>query len=215
MATSVKETTIIQGEHAPGAVAVEELPFMRVRLPLLQPNQKDLIAVKRANDRTVALVRRYAILTENLPMVKSQTMSCFEAVEGKNGAVSLRICNRAKFDAIKQSVADMEEEQSRLEQAIRELDALRCGYLSEMQDARSSLAAIEGQQRQMLSGIAAGALQRGGNRRQDPEAVLQGDQLYQQRKTQAESQIATAKKALDVLIPKIEKIEAILSTCGC
>jgi len=84
-----------------------------------------------------------------------------------------------------------------------------------MQDTRSSLAAIEPQQRQMLSGVAANALQRGEHRRQEPEAVLKGDQIYQQRKTQAENQIATAKKALDALIPKIEKIEDILNEAGC
>jgi hypothetical protein len=88
--------------------------------------------------------------------------------------------------------------------------------LDELQATRSSLAGVEGQQRQLLNTFATSALQRGGaNRRQGPEAILAADQLYQQKKTQVESQIVTAKKGLDELMPKIEKIEEILSSCRC
>jgi len=202
----------------PGAVTVtvEELPFFRARVGLLQP-QTDLISRKRAGDRTVEIVRRYAILSENLPMVKSQTMSCLEAIEGKGGAVSLRICNRGKFDAIKQSVREMEEEQSRLEQAVRALQDLigPADFLDEMLSRRDSLSSVEGQQRAMLSTWASAAIQKSSNKRKSAEEALAGDEIYQSKKTQAEGQIQRAKAALEPLIPQIERIETILSGAGC
>jgi len=216
MAAIAREPTVAQGEPTPGSAgAVEELPFMKARLHLLQPERSDLVAVKRAQDRTVLVVRRYLIIQENLAIARAQTLSCCEAVEGKGGAVSLKICDRSKFDVIKQSIAEMEEETGKLEQAIRELDSIHCGILQEMQATRDSLQGIEPQQRQMLSSVAAGALQRGGNKRQPPEEILAGDQIYLQRKTQVESQIATAKKEMGVLSPEIEQIEDILAGVGC
>jgi len=72
------------------------------------------------------------------------------------GLLYLRLKSRGPIETT--MCLRQEEETGKLERAIRELDSLRCGFLSEMHDTRSSLAAIEPQQRQLLSGIASAAI---------------------------------------------------------
>jgi hypothetical protein len=215
MAASVREAAITQGEHMPGAVAIEQLPFMRVRLPLCAPGLTGSLDRKRAGDRTVHLAGRWKILSDDLPKIRAQTVTCLQATEGKNGALVLKIADRPKFDALKKSIADYEEHIANTEDAIRELDGMHAGFLSEMQDTRSSLEAVEAQQQQLLSSHAAAALQRGARLRQSPEKVLEADQLYQDKKATIERQIATAKQNLAKLAPEIAKIESILAGVGC
>jgi hypothetical protein len=193
------------------------LPFVRGRIHPYQDDIPEVIASQRSHDRTAILVRKYLTLVDNLPMIKSQTLTCCEVAESKGGAVVLRIFDRPKFEAIKQSIHDQEEQITAIEAAMRELDSMHCGWIDEMLATRSSLAHVEPQQRQLLSTFATAALQRGTglNRRQGPEACLASDQIYQKKKAQVEKQIETAKKGLDDLIPRIEKIESILSSCGC
>lgn len=195
-------------------VPISELPFMRVRLDLLQP-QRDAVGRQRAQDRTALLVAKWKILNETLPMIRSSTLSTLEAVEGKAGVVSLRICYREKYDAIQKSIKETTEGITELEQAARELDEMHAGFLSEMRNTRSSLLGVENQQRAMLNTWASSAIQRGANSRKSIEDILSGDQLYQGRKAKVEFQISNAKKALDTLSPEIEKIETILASVGC
>jgi len=196
-------------------VPIKDLPWVRARLSLFQAGNRDAVALKRAQDRTSLLVRRWQTLTENLSMIRAQTMTAIEATESKGGAVTLRIFDRPKFDAIKQSIRSQEEQITGLEGAIRELDGMHAGFISEMHDLRSSLGAVEAQQRTMLNSWAATALQKRPNIRLPAEEVLATDQLYLQKKAQVETQIKNAKEGLDVLLPQIEKVEAILEGVGC
>ena len=216
MAASVKETTITTdaGISPAALIPVEELPFVRARLALLQP-QSDAVSRQRAQDRTVLLVAKWKILNETLPMIRSSTLSTLEAVEGKAGVVSLRICYREKYDAIQKSIKETTGGITELEQASRELDEMHAGFLSEIHNTRSSLLGVENQQRAMLNTWASSAIQRGANTRKSVEDILANDQLYQGTKSKVEFQISNAKKALDKLSPEIEKIESILASVGC
>jgi len=209
-ASVIREATIPQGEP----VAVEELAFMRERLPLLQPGLLRPGDRKRAQDRTVHLAGRWKILSDDLPKIRAQTLTCLEASEGKGGAVVLRIADREKFDSLKESIKTYQEQIATTEDAIRALDEMHAGFLDELHDTRSSLAGAEAQQRQLLSSVATGALLRGSRLRQAPEAVLEQDQIYQAQKGRCEFQIATAKKKLAEVVSEIEKIEAILTAAG-
>jgi chromosome segregation ATPase len=213
MAANVREATIITQENP--ILPIEELPFMRARLPLIQPGLRDPHDRRHAGDRTVGLVGRWRALSDTLPKIRAATLACCEAVESKTGAVSLRVFDRPKFANHKAAIIEHEEQIARLETAILGLDEMHAGFLYELQDTRSSLAATEAQQQQLLSTHAAAALQRGARLRQSPEAVMEADQLYQNQKATIERQIATAKQNLAKLAPEIEKIEAILSGVGC
>lgn len=207
--------TITQGEPEAAIVPIAELPFMRARLPLCSPNLTGAIERKRAQDRTVHVAGRWKILSDDLPKIRAQTVTCLQATEGKNGAVVLKIADREKFDNLQSSIKSYEEQIANIEIAIRALDAMHAGFLSEMQDTRSSLATVESQQQQLLSTHAAAALQRGARLRQSPEAILEQDQLYQGQKAMIERQISTSKQNLAKLAPEIEKIEDVLARAGC
>jgi hypothetical protein len=215
MAANVKEAVASQGETTPGAVAITELPFFRARADLLQPGQHSATERKRSQDRTVLVVSKWVILNENLPMMRSQTLSCCEVSEGKGGAVVLKIHDKAKFAAVRESIASTEQEIAVTENAIRALDEMHAGFLSELHDTRTILQGVEGQQRQLLSNTAAAALQRGARLRLPPEAILEQDEIYQTQKTKCESQIATAKRNLAKFEDEITRIEAILDGVGC
>jgi chromosome segregation ATPase len=206
MATIAQESPI---------VPIAELPFVAQRLALLQPGQHSALDRKRVGDRTVLLIARWKILSENLPMIRAATLDCCEAVEAKGGAVTLKVFDRPKFANHKAAIREHEEQIAALEGAIRKLDEMHAGFVGELQDTRSSLSSVEPQQRQLLSGVAATALQRGARLRQTPEVILGQDQIYQAQKAKVEGQIATAKENLAKVEPEIEKIEAILSGVGC
>ena len=216
MAASVKEATIAPGEHEAAIVPIAELPFMRARLPLCAPGLTGAIDRKRAGDSTVHLAGRWKILSDDLPKIRAQTVTCLQATEGKNGAVVLKIADREKFDNLQSSIKNYEEQIGALENAIRELNAIcPVDYLDELRATADSLRGTEPQQQQLLSTHATVALQRGVRLRQSPEMVLEHDQLYQSQKATIERQIATSKQNLAKVMPKIEKIEAILASVGC
>ena len=208
---TLREATITQESPV---LPIEELPFVAQRLPLLQPGLRDANDRRRAQDRTCGLVGRWKVLSDTLPKIRAATLACCEAVEAKGGAVTLKVFDRPTFINHKAAIKEHEEQIGNLESAIRELDEMHAGFLSEMQDTRSSLATIEGQQRQMLSGVAANTLQRGARLRQSPEAILQADEIYQETRKRVESQVATAKQNLAKLEPEIAKIESILAGVG-
>jgi chromosome segregation ATPase len=212
MSTAAKEDTCVP---MPGAVAIGELPFVTQRLALLLADPHDANARQHAQDRTSQAVFKWKILTDQLPKIRSSTTSCLEAVEGKGGAITLRIANREQYDTTQAAITEHTDQIIALERAIRELDALHCGWLDEMRGQRDSLSAVENQQRAMLTSWATSALQKKVHARMSAEDVLAKDEIYQDKKAKVESQIARAKTALDALIPQIEKIEDILRGVGC
>lgn len=210
MATSVKDVSI-----SPAApILLEELPFVRARLGLITP-QSDAVSRQRSQDRTVGLVRKWKVLSENLPMIRSSTLSALEVVEGKAGAVSLQIFDRPKYDAIQSSIRETSEEITKLEQAMRELDGMHAGFLSELHNTRSALSGVENQQHVMLGTWAAAAIRRGANSRNSVEDILATDQIYQSKKSKVDSQISNAKENLAKVLDQIAKIEGVLDAVGC
>lgn len=195
---------------------IEELPFMQARLRLIDPSiNKSPVDAKRASDPTVAPVLKRHILLDSLPMIRSETLRCCEAVEGKGGNVGLKVCDRIKFDNLQKSIKGQLEEIAALENAIRELDGIHAGWLDTLRSTRDSLAATEGQQKQVLAREASIALQRNAGRGKSPEDILAADQLYQAAKVRCETQISQAKRDLEKVAPEISKIESILSSVGC
>jgi chromosome segregation ATPase len=197
----------------PPLVPIMELPFTRTRLPLLQAGGNAVDAA-HSRDRTCLLVGKWQALSDTLPKIRASTMTTQEAVEVK-GAVVLRIADREKYVSLQATIKDHQEQIASIEQAIRELDALNCGWLSEIRSQRDARSSVESQQRKMLSTWATAALNKGYNSKLSVEEILSKDQQYLDRKAKVESQIARAKTTLDALIPQIEKIEAVLSGVGC
>lgn len=198
----------------PGAVVpVEQLAFYRARRAIFdEASRGNAIARKRAEDATSLLLREYMILSENHPLMRAQTVSCLEAVEGKSGAVTLKVCDRTKYDSLQESIKSTEERLATLAGAIRELDALGPDVLlEELRTTKAALESVEGQQMGVLNTWASSAIQRGANSRRSVEDILRTDQLYQEHKAKAETQIATAKKNLALVAPVLEKVEAILA----
>ena len=209
---ATKET---HSEPVTPVVPIEELAFVKARLPVLQPDKGDLVASKRAGDRTTFLVRKWKLLTDELPKIRTQTMGCLEAVEGKGGAVILRVCDRQRYDALQEAIVDRQAQITAIEQAMRELDSLNAGWIDELRSNRDALAGTERKQRAMLTSWATSALQKNSNSSRTAEEILKGDEQYQNRKTKVEAQVARSKATLDDLILRLERIEEILSSCGC
>ena len=198
-------------QPTPGPVPIMELPFVAQRLVVMAPGSSD----RHASDRSMMPVRKWKLLMEQLPLIRGQTIFCLEAAEGKNGVIGFKICDRARWDGLQQSLADHQEQISGLEVSLRELDALNCGWVDEMRSQRDSLSAVENQQRKMLSTWAQSALNKGYNSKLSVEEILSKDQQYQSKKVMVEGQIARAKTALADLVPKLEKVEDILKSVGC
>jgi len=186
---------------------------MAARLPLLQPSLKDPISAKRATDRTVGPIRRWRVLTENLPMIRMQTMTTLEATEGKSGAVTLRVCDREKFDALQKTIKDYQEQIAVLEEGIRKLDAIGADlWIDDLQSRLSSLAATKAQQRKVLATWANAAISKPVYRGLTPEEILGKDELYLHHKQLCEAQISKAKAEYDALLPVVEKTEEVLGS---
>jgi hypothetical protein len=202
MSTAAKDAS---SEPMRPATDIMDLQFVRDRLPLLQADRGDRVAMKRASDRTSRAVFRWKVLSDQLPQIKSSTMSCLEAVEGRGGTILFRIADRVQYDTIQATIKEHTEQIAALELAIRELAAMCCGWIDEMRSQRDSLSAVENQQRSMLTSWATSALQKKVHARMSAEDILAKDETYQDKKIKVESQIARAKTALETLIPQIER----------
>ena len=191
---------------------IETLPFVVARLPLLRDEGRvDPVSRKRATDPTMRPVREWLILVDRLPMVRSQTMECLEATEGKGGAVSLKVCDRPKFDSIQQTISATVDRIAFLETAIKKLDEIGADLWLDDIDARlSSAKGIEAQQMDRLRAVAAGVTGKPMYRGLGPEEALKRDEQYQRQKAIAESQIASAKAEILRLEPVAASIREIL-----
>jgi hypothetical protein len=193
---------------------IEDLPFMVDRLPLLRDGGRaDPVSRKRATDPTMGPVREWRVLMDSLPVVRSQTMSCLEAVEGKGGTVSLKVCDRPKFDNIQQTIASTVKRIEALEAAFMKLDEIGPGlWLDDLNARLSSAKGIEVQQMERLRAVAAGVTGKPIYRGLGPEEALKRDEQYQRQKAIAESQIASAKAEISRLEPVAAGIREILES---
>ena len=193
---------------------IEDLPFMVARLPLLRDEGRvDPVGRKRATDPTMGPVREWGVLVDSLPVVRSQTMGCLEAVEGKGGAVSLKVCDRPKFDSIQQTISSTVDRIAVLETAIKKLDEIGADlWLDDLNARLSSAKGIEAQQMERLRAVAAVVTGKPIYRGLGPEEALKSDEQYQRQKAIAESQIASAKAEISRLEPVAAGIREILES---
>ena len=193
---------------------IEGLPFMVDRLPLLRDGGRpDPVSRKRATDPTMGPVREWRVLVDSLPVVRSQTMGCLEAAEGKGGAVSLKVCDRPKFDNIQQTISSTVDRIEVLETAIKKLDEIGPGlWLDDLNARLSSAKGIEAQQMERLRVVAATATAKPVYRGLGPEEALKRDEQYQRQKAIAENQIASAKAEISKLEPVAAGIREILES---
>ena len=190
---------------------IEGLPFVRARLSL--EGRGDPVSRKRATDPTAGPVREWRVLMDSLPVVRSQTMSCLEAVEGKGGVVSLKVCDRPKFDNIQQTIASTVKRIEALEAAFMKLDEIGADlWLDDLSSRISSLRAVEPHQMQRLGAAAAAAAVKPIYRGLTPEEALKRDEQYQRQKAIAESQISGAKADISRLEPVASRIREILES---
>ena len=190
---------------------IEGLPFVRARLSL--EGRGDPVSRKRATDPTSGPVREWRVLMDSLPMVRSQTVSCLEAVEGKGGVVSLKVCDKPKFDNIQQTIASTVKRIVILEAAITKLDEIGPDlWLDELNARLSSAKGIEVQQMERLRAVAAGVTAKPIYRGLGPEEALKRDEQYQRQKAIAESQISGAKADISRLEPVAARIREILES---
>lgn len=195
-------------------LSLEELPFVQLRRSLFESN--DLVAIKRQQDRTTKLILRVDILQETIPKIRSSTLSCCEAVEGKNGAVAIRIFDEQKWANLQESLKTFNTDLVACEAAIRELDSFAAtDYLEALLDTRSNLSGTERTLQNMLSAEAQAAIARGRQRGQFVDDALATDQIYCRKKKLTEDQTARAKKALASVNERIKRIDNILSSVGC
>lgn len=193
---------------------IEDLPFTLARLRLF--GQQDAVSSRRRQDRTVALVSRWKATTETLPKIRQALLSCLEPVEGKGDVVTMRVCDRPRFDAIKETIAINQAEIAALESAIRELNSFAAtDFLIDLHDNRSVLNGVEGQVKAALSNESMAAIARGRRNGYSPEVALEKDEVYSNRRQKAESQIETSKRNLEAVNEKIARIESILDRVGC
>ena len=212
MAASASKADAVTSDTEP----IESLPFVKLRLPLLQTGLADVFDRKRKQDRTTQLVVEWKALIETLPQVRAQTVSCCEASEGKSGAVTLKIFDRPKWDQIQTAIESFTADLESIEAAIRELNAFAATeYLFALHDTRLSLGGVEPHSRAVLTGEASAALLRGQKRGHVVEEALEKDEIYQNLKKTIEAQLATSKKNLAIVNEKIAGIEKILSGVGC
>lgn len=195
-------------------LSLEELPFVQLRRSLFESN--DLVAIKRQQDRTTKLILRVDILQETIPKIRSSTLSCCEVVEGKNGAVAIRIFDEQKWANLQESLKTFNTDLVACEAAIRELDSFAAtDYLGALLDTRSNLSSTERTLQNMLSAEAQAAIARGRQRGRFVDDALATDQIYCRKKKLAEDQTARAKEALASVNERIKRIDNILSSVGC
>ena len=197
-------------------LAMEELPFMKLRLALDDAKPGDLVAHKQRSDRTMAVLRKWAVLQDTLSKIRGAWVGCCEPTEGKNGQVSLRVVDREKWENLQDSLKSVASDFAAVEVAIRELNSIGpAEYLGALYDARFTLGRTEATLRNTLSAEAQNAISRGRLKGLSVEAALKNDEPYLRKKALCEQQVETAKKSLVGVNEKIARIEKILEDAGC
>lgn len=215
MASSLSKS-IVESPTVVEEIPITDLPFMKLRLPLLRDNLTDLTDRARARDRTVHLVAKWQILRESLPQIRSQSLSCCEAVEGKGGAVTLRIFDRPKYDNIQESIKQLGDELAACETAIRELNSFAAvDYWDAMDGTRTGLGGTERATKAGLAGHAQQAIARGLRLGKNAEQSLETDQIYQKKKALVDGHVSRAKANLAKLKEKMDRVDAILRSVDC
>lgn len=195
---------------------IENLKFFKDREALAGADGFQL--GHRHEDRTVSVVKKWIALSTELKAARQATISHCEVIEGKNGIVSLRVVDRAGFEALQAQIKARSEELTAVESAICKLDEIANGgelWFEELEYAVGSLGNTEGHERRRLANLASATLSRRMNTGKSTEEILSEDEEYQRIKGIAEEQISNANKQLAVLRPKLETMKTLLNGVGC
>ena len=100
------------------------------RLPFIDVKHGRPMDVKRAQDRTTGIIRTWRDLTSELKIARTKTLQCCEAKPGKGDSATLVVVDRALFDMYQDIINERAGQIEKIEEAIRELDALSPGWFS-------------------------------------------------------------------------------------
>lgn len=191
---------------------IEDLGFVKMRLPLLEPQQDSAIKVRRSADRTTALVRRWVELRDRLKSARVDTLFFCEARPGKGDAVNLVVADREGFDTAQEQIASLSEDFEKAESAIRELAAGGFGWYDEILSQIQIHGQTEDFEKRRLNQIVAAAMMRYNT--MAPDDVLKLDEVKANRED-SEATIEASRKRLEELRPRLQELEGILASCGC
>ena len=192
-------------------VNIEDLKFFQDRLRYaVEPKNVSPHERKMAEDRTVAVVRLWESLNEELRTARGATMACLEAIEGKGEVVTLKILDRPAWDALQEVITENTSKISNLETAIIRLDELGGPWFSELLDRVNSMGREENSRKQRIATMTAAAIAK---TRDEAEAEKDDDVV--RVKQLAREATDAANVELEKLRPLLEEIESILEGVGC
>lgn len=192
------------------AVNIEDLKFFQDRLRYaVEPKNVSPHERKMAEDRTVAVVRLWESLNEELRTARGATMACLEAIEGKGEVVTLKILDRPAWDALQEVITENTSKISNLETAIIRLDELGGPWFSELLDRVNSMGREENSRKQRIATMTAAAAKT----RDEAEAEKDDDVVRVKQLAREATDAANAE--LEKLRPLLEEIESILEGVGC
>ena len=193
------------------AVNIEDLKFFQDRLRYaVEPKNVSPHERKMAEDRTVAVVRLWESLNEELRTARGATMACLEAIEGKGEVVTLKILDRPAWDALQEVITENTSKISNLETAIIRLDELGGPWFSELLDRVNSMGREENSRKQRIATMTAAAVAK---IRDEAEAEKDDDVVRVKQLAREATDAANAE--LEKLRPLLEEIESILEGVGC
>ena len=194
--------------------SIESLPFLKDRIELAGSDGFQINRIQ-AQDRTVAVVRKWQTLNAELRAARRDTLECCEAMPGKGNSVNLSIVDKDRFDSLQASIEAHNKQIAALEAAIRALDAQGGLWFSELEDTAAYLGRSEGVENRQIATMTAGYLQRRANSGKTPDQILAEDPDFQRLKNLCESRIKVSKEAYAIEKPKLEALRAILESVGC
>jgi hypothetical protein len=198
--------------NLPISSRIEDLGFVKVRIPYVAMKSNQPADARRKADRTTAIVRRWQDLTQDLQFARSQTLQCCEARPGKGDIVTLAIVDRAQFDSLQSAIQEHVSQLANIEDALRKLDSMGAGWHSDLKDECGQYGRVESNERARISQMSAFYVQKARNKSpedalKDPDAIrLRGDM---------EDAIIAANAKLAELRPKLDQMNVILESVGC
>lgn len=186
---------------------IESLPFMQARARLLFSKTD-----RHSQDRTMAPVRMWHELNNELRICRSETLAYLEACPGRQaGTVVFSIVDKDSFDALQSRIAETRTKLAALEDVIKALDGMGSPWHGDLVNERSSLGLVEPQTSKRISELLASIMR---NRRMPPDQAMK-EPDYVQTKASLEADISRANQELAEIEPKLAEINRLLASVGC
>jgi hypothetical protein len=196
---------------------IESLKFFKDREALAGPDGYQINRA-RAKDRTVSVVRKAISLSKSLKDARQATLGHCEAIEGKNGIVSLKVADRPAFEALQSHIKAQSEELAAIEAVSQKLDEMAASgelWYEDIESMAGGYGRTEFSENQRLSSLASAVLSRRMNTGKTTEQILAEDEDYKKFSKITSEQISNANKQLAVLRPKLAEMKQLLDSVGC